>query len=161
MKTAVYPGSFDPFTNGHLDLVQRASQLFDRVIVSVAINSSKNSFFTVEERLAILREVLASMPGVEVASFEGLLVDYCRTVGARAIVRGLRAVTDLDYEYAIFQLNHDLNAEVETVFLLAAKEYSFVSSTLIKEVARYGRSVEQHAPPAVSRALLRKFGHAK
>ena len=133
MKTAVYPGSFDPFTNGHLDLVQRASQLFDRVIVSVAINSSKNSFFTVEERMAILREVLASMPGVEVASFEGLLVDYCRTVGARAIVRGLRAVTDFDYEYAIFQLNHDLNAEVETVFLLAAKEYSFVSNILTQD----------------------------
>lgn len=158
-RLAVYPGSFDPFTNGHLDIVRRAAGLFDRVVVAVARNSSKNSFFTVEERIDLLKECVAEMPAVEVSSFTGLLVDYCKSVGARVIVRGIRAVTDFDYEYAIFQLNQELNSEVETVFLLAGKQYSFVSSTLIKEVARYGRSVEDHAPACVSQALLKKFGH--
>jgi len=159
-RLAVYPGSFDPFTNGHLDLVERAANLFDRVVVSIAVNSSKNTLFTVEERLDLLREVLGTMPNVDVSHFSGLLVDYCHSIGAKAIVRGIRAVTDFDYEYAIYQLNQELNPNVETVFLLAAKEYSFVSSTLIKEVARYGRSVEAHAPSAVNRELLKKFGHS-
>lgn len=158
-RLAVYPGSFDPFTNGHLDLVKRAAQLFDRVVVAIATNSAKKTLFTVEERLAILTEVLHDMPNVEVAHFSGLLVDYCNKVGAKAIVRGIRAVTDFDYEYAIYQLNQELNPGVETVFLLAGKEFSFVSSTLIKEVARYGRNVEAHAPIAVNRELLKKFGH--
>lgn len=158
-RLAVYPGSFDPFTNGHLDIVKRAAGLFDRVVVAVARNSAKSSFFSVEERMDMLREVLGGMPEVEVSSFTGLLVDYCASIKARVIVRGIRAVTDFDYEYAIYQLNQELNSEVETVFLLAGKQYSFVSSTLIKEVARYGRSVENHAPACVSRALLKKFGH--
>jgi len=158
-RLAVYPGSFDPFTNGHLDIVKRAAGLFDRVVVAVARNSSKSSFFSVEERIDMLNEVLGGMAEVEVSSFQGLLVDYCKSVNAKVIVRGIRAVTDFDYEYAIYQLNQELNSDVETVFLLAGKQYSFVSSTLIKEVARYGRSVEDHAPACVNHALLKKFGH--
>lgn len=160
MKTAVYPGSFDPITNGHLDIVDRASAMFDRLIVAVAKNSAKNSLFTIEERIEMLREVLKGRPGVEVDSFSGLLVDYAREKQSTAIVRGLRAVSDFDYEYAIFHMNTELNDEVDTVFLLAGKEYSFLSSTIIKEVARYGRQVTDYTPRIVSDALLRKFGHA-
>ena len=159
MKIAVYPGSFDPITNGHLDIIDRAGAMFDRLIVAVAVNSAKTSLFTLEERLEMLRSVLAERANVEVDSFTGLLVDYARRVGARALVRGLRAVSDFDYEYAIFHMNTELNRDVDTVFLLAGKSYSFLSSTIIKEVARYGRPVTAYTPGLVSEALLKKFGH--
>ena len=161
MKIAVYPGSFDPFTNGHLDIVDRACEIFDKVIVAVAVNSAKKGgLFTLEERQDLLRQVLGSREQVEVAFFDGLLVDYVDEVGAHAIIRGIRAVTDFDYEYAIYQVNRELNGRVETVFLLASKEYSYLSSTILKEVARYGRSVADYAPAVVGEALLKKFGHA-
>ena len=157
----IYPGSFDPFTNGHLDIVDRASRLCDRLVVAIAVNSSKQSLFTTEERRDLILSSLKGRDKVEVTFFHGLLVDYARSRKASAIVRGIRAVTDFDYEYAMYQLNHDLEQDVETVFLLASKQYSFLSSTMIKEVARYGRSVEEQAPAVVSEALLRKFGHIK
>lgn len=159
MKLFIYPGSFDPFTNGHLDIVDRAVKLCDHLVVAIAVNSSKRSLFTLEERKELILSSLGNRPDVEVTFFDGLLVEYARSRNAAAIVRGIRAVTDFDYEYAMYQLNHDLENEIETVFLLASKEYSFLSSTMIKEVARYGRSVEDHAPSVVSQALLRKFGH--
>lgn len=159
MRIAVYPGSFDPFTNGHLDIVKRATNLCDRLIVAIAVNSSKSTLFTLQERTDLIREVLAEMKNVEVTYFEGLLVDYAARMGAGIIVRGLRAVTDFDYEYAIYQINQDLKPNIETVFLLAGKQFSFLSSTILKEVARYGRSVSDHAPEPVNQALLRKFGH--
>ncbi len=159
MKTAVYAGSFDPITNGHIDIIDRAGAMFDRLVVAVAVNSSKTSLFTIEERLDMLRSVLRERSNVQVDSFTGLLVDYARKVNATALVRGLRAVSDFDYEYAIFHMNSELNREVDTVFLLAGKRYSFLSSTIIKEVARYGRPVTEYTPGLVSEALLRKFGH--
>ena len=157
MKIAVYPGSFDPFTNGHLDIVDRAGKLFDKVHVGIAVNSAKNSMFSIEERVEMIDQVLADRKNVEVTTFGGLLVDYAREVGASAIVRGIRAVTDFEYEYAIYQINRDLNPDLETVFLLASQKYSFLSSTIIKEVARYGRDVARYIPPLIAEALLKRF----
>ncbi|MCB1139707.1 MAG: pantetheine-phosphate adenylyltransferase [Leptospiraceae bacterium] len=159
MRSAVYPGSFDPMTFGHLDIVDRARCMFDKIYVAIAINSAKNTLFSLEERRDLTKEVLKDRHDVEVVSFEGLLTDFAREVSATAIVRGIRAVTDFDYEYAIYQVNRQLNPEVDTVFLLASQKYSFISSTIIKEVARYGKSLSEYAPPEVSKALLKKFGH--
>lgn len=160
MKIGVYPGSFDPITNGHLDIVDRGRALFDRLIVAIAVNSAKDSLFSIEERLELLRQVLGDRADVEVSSFNGLLVDYVREVRATSIMRGIRAVTDFEYEYAIYQINRDLNPEVDTVFLLAGKQYTFLSSTMIKEAARYGRCMDEYAPAVVNQALLRKFNHS-
>lgn len=159
MRTFVYPGSFDPFTNGHLDIVSRASVLCDRLIIAIAMNSSKKSLFSAGEREDLIRQIFPQRSDIEVVSFEGLLVDYAERVGASAIIRGIRAVTDFDYEYAMYQLNSKMNPRVETLFLLASKQYSFLSSTMIKEVARYGRVDPEHAPDVVNDALLKKFGH--
>lgn len=160
MKTAVYPGSFDPFTNGHLEIVDRACVIFDRVVVAVAVNSDKkNNLFTIQERLDMMRVIMKDRPRVEVQTFNGLLIEYVREIQATAIVRGIRAVTDFEYEYAIYQINRDLNPDVDTVFLLASKEHSFLSSSIIKEVARYGRDVSNYAPEIVNDSLLKKFGH--
>ncbi len=159
MQTFIYPGSFDPFTNGHLDIAIRARNLCDRLIVAVATNSAKRSLFSVEERLVMMEEVLDHHRGIEVTSFDGLLMDFASKCGAKAVVRGIRAVTDYEYEYAMSLLNREMSPEIETLFLLANKEYSFLSSTMIKEVARYGRVSTQHAPDVVNRALLAKFGH--
>jgi len=158
-KIGVYPGSFDPITNGHLDIVERARLLFDRLVVAVAVNSSKKCLFTVPERVELIQEVLINTPTVEVSTFSGLLVDFAYEIRATAIVRGIRAVTDFEYEYAIYQMNRDLNQDVDTVFLLAVREHSFLSSSIIKEVACYGRDVTDYAPEVVNRALLQKFGH--
>ena len=159
MKTAVYPGSFDPMTFGHLDIVDRARCMFDKIYVAIAINSAKSTLFSLEERRSLTQEVLKDRKDVEVVTFEGLLTDFARNVNATAIVRGIRAVTDFDYEYAIYQVNRQLNPNVDTVFLLTSQKYSFISSTIIKEVARYGKSLSEYAPPEVSQALLKKFGH--
>lgn len=161
MKIFIYPGSFDPFTNGHLDIVERALALCDHLIVAIAVNSAKKTLFTLEERKDLIERVLGERKNLEVTFFEGLLVDYASTRQATAIVRGIRAVTDFDYEYAMSQLNHDLNPAIETIFLLASKEFSFLSSTMLKEVARYGSSVKNHAPEVVNHALLMKYGHLK
>ncbi len=158
-RIAVYPGSFDPITNGHVDIISRASRLFDRLLVAVAANSSKSGLFNYEERVQLIRGVVSALPNVEAVTFSGLLVDYARECGAAAIIRGIRAVTDFDYEYAMFQMNQEVYPEAETVFLLASGDFSYLSSTIVKEFARYGRPVDRFCPPAVSAALLRKFGH--
>lgn len=158
-KIAVYPGSFDPVTNGHLDIIGRGRKMFDHLIVAVAANSAKSGMFTIEERCDLLKEVTKDMENVEVAAFSGLLVDYCTKKNAVTVVRGLRAVSDFDYEYAMFQMNREFSMKLDTLFLLASKEYSYLSSTILKEFARYGRSVTPYAPSAVNHALLQKFGH--
>ena len=145
---AVCPGSFDPVTNGHLDVFARASALADEVVVAVLVNQRKSSLFTVQERMELLREVLRPYPNVVVDSFDGLLVDYCRERGIKAIVKGLRAVSDFDYELQMAQMNYRL-AEVETLFISTNPLYSYLSSSLVKEVAAYGGDVEGLVPPQV------------
>lgn len=153
MIRAVCPGSFDPVTNGHLDIIGRSAGLFDEVIVAVLINESKTGLFPVEERIGLLQEVTGGYGNVRVESFRGLLVDFCRAVRAAVIVRGIRAVTDFDYELQMAQMNIGLTG-VETVFIPTNPLYSFVSSSLVKEVARWGGDVSPHVPEAVCRRLL-------
>ena len=148
VRRCVCPGSFDPVTNGHLDVVERASRLYDEVTVAVLVNASKAGLFTVQERIDLLREVTAHLPGVTVDSFEGLLVDYCRTRDIPVVVKGLRAVTDFDYELSMSQLNHRLSG-VETLFVATNPEYSYLSSSLVKEVARWGGDVSGLVPEPV------------
>jgi pantetheine-phosphate adenylyltransferase len=152
MRTAVCPGSFDPVTNGHLDVFARAAAMADEVIVSVLINHSKAGLFTIDERIEMLREVVAPYPNIRVDSFHGLLVDYCRDHGVTAIVKGLRAISDFDYELQMAQMNYRLSG-VETVFITTNPLYSFLSSSLVKEVAKFGGDVDGLVPDAVLKRL--------
>lgn len=156
--TALCPGTFDPVTNGHLDIIERASRRFDRVIVAVLRNPAKEPLFAVEERVAMLKEACADLPNVEVDSFSGLLVDYARRRGAGIIVKGLRAVSDYEYEIQMAQMNHRISAgEVETVFMTTNPAWSFISSSLVKEVARFGGSVDGLVPPVVADRLTERL----
>ena len=156
MRRAVCPGSFDPVTNGHLDIIGRASRLFDEVIVGVLVNESKRGLFSVAERIDMLRAVTSSYENVRVLSFQGLLVDFCRAQGAAVVVRGLRAVSDFDYELRLAQMNIGLSG-VETLFMPTSPLYSFVSSSLVKEVAKLGGDVSPHVPELVRRRLRERF----
>lgn len=153
---AICPGSFDPVTNGHLDVFTRAARIADEVTVAVLVNRTKAGMFTVDERMEILREVTAHLPNVRIDSFHGLLVDYCRQHGIQAIVKGLRAVSDFDYELQMAQMNHRL-AEVETLFVSTNPQYSYLSSSLVKEVARFGGDVQGLVPQAVLDRFPAKF----
>lgn len=149
MNTAIFPGSFDPPTNGHLDLIERASMIYDKVIVAVLMNSSKSYMFNVEERMQMLKEACSRLPNVEVTSFEGLLVDFASTRGCRIILRGLRAVTDFEYEFTMALMNKKLAPEIETLFIVTSAENQFISSSSIKEIARFGGPVQEMVPPSV------------
>jgi len=153
MKTALYPGTFDPITLGHVDVASRAARLFDRVIVAVAGTGSKQPHFDLAQRTALAEEALANIPNCEVRSFEGLLVDFAQQCGAVAIVRGLRAVSDFEYEIQLAAINRRLDAKIETVFLSPAEHLGFVSSSIVREVARLGGDVRQFVPDNVLRAL--------
>lgn len=154
---AIYPGSFDPVTNGHLDLIERAAQLFDRLIVAVLKNDGKEPLFTTAERIEMLREATRGWPNVEVDMFGGLLVEYARQKQARVILRGIRAVSDYEYELQMALMNRKLAPEIETVFLLPAEAYSYLSSRLVKEIARLGGSVHGLVPPIVEQRLQTKM----
>ena len=160
MRTVIYPGSFDPLTNGHLDIVHRAARLFDKVIVAVAKNESKNPLFTMSERLGLVRHSVTELPNVEVDSFEGLLVEYVEANGGQAIIRGLRAVSDFEFEFQLALMNRKLNERVETIFMMPKDTYTFLSSRIVKEIARLGGDVQSFVPPAVVKALRKKFGHS-
>lgn len=153
MRIALCPGSFDPVTYAHLDIIQRASRLFDRVHVAVLENPNKNPLFSLEERLEMLKEATKNWSKVEQGVFSGLVVEYARQVGASAIVRGLRAVSDFEYEFQMAAMNRHLAEDVETVFVMTSSEYAFVSSSLIKEVVRYGGDVSRWVPPNVKERL--------
>ncbi|CAA9362728.1 MAG: Phosphopantetheine adenylyltransferase [uncultured Nocardioidaceae bacterium] len=156
MRRVVCPGSFDPVTNGHIDIISRASTLFDEVIVAVGVNQSKARLFTADERLSMLAEVCDGYDNVRIDSFDGLLTDFCRDRGARAIVKGLRAVSDFDYELQMAQMNSSL-AAVETVFVPTSPEYSFLASSLVKEVATFGGDVSRLVPPLVLKRLTERL----
>jgi pantetheine-phosphate adenylyltransferase len=156
--TALVPGSFDPPTFGHLDIIERCAGLFDRVVVAVANNPSKNPLFTADERVTLLRECCAAWPNVSPASFDGLLVDFVERAGAGVIVKGLRAVTDFEYELQLAQMNRHLSGTI-TLFIPTNAEYGYLSSSLVKEVAAFGGSVEGLVPPAVARALKERVAH--
>lgn len=153
MRIAVYPGSFDPLTNGHLDIIRRATRLFDRVLVSVLENEGKSPLFSVAERMELIARCTSSIPDVEVHSFSGLLVEFMRRAGATAVVRGIRAVSDYEYELQMALMNRELSAEVETIFMLPAVEYTYVSSRLVKEVFRLGGDVARLVPTPVLDSL--------
>lgn len=153
---AVYPGTFDPFTRGHEDLVRRSALLFERVVVAVAESRGKTPIFTLDERVQIAREVLAPFPNVEVVGFDGLLMDFLRARDARVIVRGLRAVSDFEYEFQLAGMNRKLFPDVETVFLTPSDEYMFISATMVREIARMGGDVSKFVQPAVHQRLLQK-----
>lgn len=156
MHKAVCPGSFDPVTMGHLDVFARAAKQFDEVTVAVLINSTKAGLFTIEERIELLRQCVANYPNIKVESFQGLLVDYCKANDISAIVKGLRAVSDFDYELQMAQMNSQLG--VDTLFVATKPEYSFLSSSIIKEIAKYHGDVAKLVPPVVDQALKAKFG---
>lgn len=158
-KIVVVPGTFDPLTNGHLDIIKRASKIFEDVRVAVMINSSKNPLFTVEERVALIEEVTAQFENVKVESSEGLLVDYAKKINASAIVRGLRAVSDFEYEMQITSMNRVLDEEIETFFIMTNSQYSFLSSSIVKEVAKYGGEISSLVPKTVEKALISKFNN--
>jgi pantetheine-phosphate adenylyltransferase len=153
---AIYPGSFDPLTNGHVDIIQRGSRLFDRIVVSILLNVEKSPLFTVPERVEIAREVFQGYPNVEVDTFDGLLVEYARAKRARVIVRGLRAISDFEYEMQMALMNRHLNPDVETVFMMPAEPYTYVSSRLVKEVVALGGSVNKLVPTLVESRLREK-----
>jgi pantetheine-phosphate adenylyltransferase len=161
MKTVLYPGSFDPFTNGHLDLVERAGLLFDRVIVAVAVNAAKSPIFTMQERCELIRESCSSLDHVEVVAIDGLLVDAMEHYQADAILRGLRAFSDFEYELQMALLNRNLKRKCETIFMMPTLKNSFVSSTLVKEVARLGGGFQEYVPAPVAAALQEKLGIGK
>ena len=157
MRTAIYPGSFDPLTNGHLDLIQRAAKLFDQVIVAIAKNESKRPLFTLDERLEMVAHGIKSLPNVSADTFEGLLVNYAENRSGQAIIRGLRAVSDFEFEFQLALMNRKLNERIETIFMMPKDTYTFLSSRIVKEIARLGGDVSTFVPPQVCAALARKL----
>ena len=157
MRLAVYPGSFDPITNGHVDVIARAANLFDEVIVAAAVNEAKKSLFTMDERLAMMQAVTTRFQNVKVVAFEGLLVEFARKVDAVAVVRGLRAISDFEFEFQMALMNRKLEPTIETVFLTPREEYTYLSSRIVKEIARLGGAVEAFVPQPVVEALRKKL----
>jgi len=156
-RIAIYPGSFDPVTNGHIDIVKRGLKIFDRIIVAILLNPDKKYLFTVEERLEMLQDSMKDFPNVEVDSFDGLLVEYAAQRGARGILRGLRAMSDFEYEFQMALMNRKLNREVQTVFLMTGLRWIYTSSSIIKEAALFGGDIEGMVPPLVQKKLKEKF----
>ena len=158
---ALFPASFDPVTNGHLDLVHRARRIFPELVVAVASNVAKRGLFSVEERLEMLEQVLADTPGVRITHFEGLLVDYARELGATVVIRGLRAVSDFEYEFERALMNRHLHPDIETLFMMTSQEFFYVSSSRLKELVNFGADVSAWVPPLVEKALYEKLGRPR
>ena len=159
MRRAIYPGSFDPVTYGHLDIIQRASKVVDELIIGILVNKTKKPLFSMEERFSFLQETTKEFPNVTVKTFEGLTIDFARQNGAKLIIRGLRAVTDFESEMQIAQTNHSIAPDIDTLFFTKSLEYAFLSSTIAKEVAYYGSDVSLLVPPVVAEAFRKKYNH--
>ncbi len=157
MKIAIYPGSFDPITNGHLDVIERSARIFDKVIVSVLHNSAKKPAFSVEEKISMIKRATSGLPNVEADSFNGLLVDYAREKSAATIIKGLRAVSDFEYEMQMALMNRKQNPDIETLFLISSSEYSFLSSSVVKELARLGGNLDGFVPECIKSEIYNKF----
>lgn len=155
--TAVYPGTFDPITHGHFDIVSRASPLFDRVILAVAESTSKNTVFSVVERVELARKIVAALPNIEVQKFNGLMVDFARKCKASVVLRGLRAVSDFEYEFQLAGMNRKLMSEVDTIFMPTSEKYTYISSSLVREISSYGGDVSDFVDPQVEEALTKRF----
>jgi len=156
-RIALFPASFDPVTNGHLDIVRRATRLFDEVVLAVAINVGKSGTFSLEDRIEMLQSVASKDPALRVTTFEGLTVDYAREIGAVAIIRGVRAMSDFEYEFEMALMNKHLYADVETLFMMPSQQYFYVSSSRLKELTRFGREVDEFVPPLVAKKLRERF----
>ena len=161
MRTAIYPGSFDPLTNGHLDVIERGAKLFDRIVVAIAINESKNPLFTLAERSELVSRSIEHLKNAEADTFTGLLVDYVEQRSGQAIVRGLRAVSDFEFEFQLALMNRKLNERVETIFMVPKDTYTFLSSRIVKEIARLGGDVSAFVPAHVQEALTRKLARTR
>ena len=157
MKRAVYPGSFDPITFGHLDIIERSAKMVDELVIGILRNSAKNSLFSLEERVNMIKEITKDIPNVRVESFGGLLVDYMKQIDANIIIRGLRAVTDFEYELQIAQMNHVLKDDAETIFLITNLQYSYLSSTIVKEIASYGGDISKFVPEEIIGRIYEKY----
>lgn len=158
MRRAIYPGSFDPVTNGHLDVIQRAVRIFDEVVVAVAYNEQKTASFSVDERVGFLRDAVQGIANVRVARFDGLLVEFARAEAANAVIRGLRAVSDFEFEFQMALMNRKLNSNIEAIFLMPREDYVYLSSRIVREIARHGGNVDAFVPPSVAQAFQKKFG---
>ena len=157
MKRAIYPGSFDPLTFGHLDMIERSSKIVDELYVSVLRNSAKNPLFSTDERVSMIEEMTSHLPNVKVTAFDGLLVDYAGKIGANIIVRGLRAVTDFEYELQISQTNRIVNPDIDTIFLTTSLQYAYLSSTIVKEVASYNGDISKFVPEGIARKVYENY----
>lgn len=158
VRRALFPASFDPVTNGHLDVIRRARNIFDEVVLAVAVNVSKSGAFSTEERVEMLNAAIGGQPGLRVETFQGLTVDFALEIRACAIIRGVRAMSDFEYEFEMALMNKHLYSEVETLFMMPSQEYLYVSSSRLKELARFGRNIDEFVPPVVSKALRERFG---
>lgn len=161
MTRAIYPGSFDPVTFGHIDIIERSAKIVDELIVGVLINSAKNPLFSIEERVTMLEEVVSHLPNVKVKSFCGLLVDFASQEGASLIVRGLRAVTDFEYELQIAQMNHTIKSDIDTMFLTTSLEYAYISSTIVREISSYGGDISRFVPNWMISKIYEKYNIVK
>ena len=159
MKKAIYPGSFDPITNGHIDIVKRAQNVFDEIYIAVIRNPDKNPLFSVAERIKLIQELFKDSPGIKVESFEGLLVDYADTKQIYTVIRGLRAVSDFDFEFQMALTNRNLNDKIDTVLMMTDEKYSYLSSSIVKQIAQFGTKADQFIPEIVNEALKRKMNH--
>lgn len=159
--TAVYPGTFDPITAGHYDLIERAARFYDRLVIAVANNRNKKSLFTLEERISLAKVVVSGLPNVEVIGFDGLLVDFVHDIGGHVLLRGLRAVSDFEYEFQLASMNRKLAPEIETMFMTPAEQYAFISSSLVKEISTLGGNVAEFVHPVVAKALQEKYSAPK
>ena len=157
MRRVIYPGSFDPITNGHLDVINRAATLFDEVVVAIAFNEQKRSLFSAEERVALIRDVSCTLPNIRIVQFDGLLMNFARAQEATAVVRGLRAVSDFEFEFQMALMNRKLEPLIETIFLMPAEKYTYLSSRIVKEIARLGGDVSAFVPVSVAKALREKY----